>query len=799
MGRDSASTHAALGSAGTAAGELRRWTAEIVAVLTVLAIIIALGAGAAHSETTNTPVRAGSQPTVHRGLSRADAAPSCWAIKQSFPGSRSGVYWLQTAQLVVPNPYYCDMTTNGGGWVLIGRGREGWTFDWHGQGTSSSIRTSIAGRYAYEPAALSSETVIGLLGGQRVQTLADGVRLRRAANAIGTAWQEVRLRFNSMGQFTWNFDSGQPLRSVAFDATSAVVGPSGHWYKQSTFDVRLDAARQLVHTGPLAEQHNVTGFAYGRSITGMRNSTSALWSATNGGPYALPFTQVWVRPKVADTRAGFARVADTGLPAITQPRLPTTKPQHVDWGVIGVQKPVEDPDPVGDSPVYGLAQVGSTMFVGGKFAKVEHHSVHTTADQPWLAAFDVQTGVWRSGFRPALDGAVFDLAATPDGKLVVAGNFTNVNGAPNTAGLAVLDPTTGAVVSGWHATLSHSRFGTVRPYARAVDIQGSWLYVVGSFNSVQGGGADTTVATGGLARVALTDGTPDPAFHGFFDRTPWDVDASPDGARVYLAGYFTKYGTSAAMTSTAHSFTAVSTTDAEVIWWLALPWFNSDVTDQLSTLEYGESVFHGGQSRWIARYDRDTLAFTRGIEMNPHGDVQVIAGLNGVVFAGCHCLGKSLADNKVGITRSDAISWVGAWDPVTMDRYPGWVPQWKTAETSEGGWELAVDSEKCLWVGGDFIEGATSADWLGGFARLCPSDSTAPRKPTRFDHSGMRLTWAASVDNSGVRPTYEILRNDRVVATTTGTSYLAPGSGRWFVRAVDRAGNRSVSSSVIAL
>src|SRR5579862_2426495 len=59
------------------------------------------------------PAHAGSA-TVHAGLSSGDAAPSCWAIKQSFPSSPSGIYWLETAALVAPQPFYCDMTTDGG-------------------------------------------------------------------------------------------------------------------------------------------------------------------------------------------------------------------------------------------------------------------------------------------------------------------------------------------------------------------------------------------------------------------------------------------------------------------------------------------------------------------------------------------------------------------------------------------------------------------------------------------------------------------------------------------------------------
>src|SRR3954469_24050272 len=65
-------------------------------------------------------------PTSHTGLTSDDAAPSCWAIKQSFPSSNDGVYWLETAALEAPQQFYCDMTTDGGGWVLVGRGRNGW-------------------------------------------------------------------------------------------------------------------------------------------------------------------------------------------------------------------------------------------------------------------------------------------------------------------------------------------------------------------------------------------------------------------------------------------------------------------------------------------------------------------------------------------------------------------------------------------------------------------------------------------------------------------------------------------------
>jgi hypothetical protein len=55
------------------------------------------------------------------GLSSNDPSTSAWAIKQAYPSSTDGVYWIQNANINSGNPVqiYADMTTDGGGWTLI--------------------------------------------------------------------------------------------------------------------------------------------------------------------------------------------------------------------------------------------------------------------------------------------------------------------------------------------------------------------------------------------------------------------------------------------------------------------------------------------------------------------------------------------------------------------------------------------------------------------------------------------------------------------------------------------------------
>ena len=150
-------------------------------------------------------------------------------------------------------------------------------------------------------------------------------------------------------------------------------------------------------------------------------------------------------------------------------------------------------------------------------------------------------------------------------------------------------------------------------------------------------------------------------------------------------------------------------------------------------------------------------------------------------------------------TDVNTVDWMFAVNASTTAVEPDFDVQDVKSAHGNGVWAMTVDSRGCLWFGGDLTQGSKLAaggyQWLGSFGKVCGRDTTPPSQPTKAALNGRTLSWTASTDNLQAKPSYEVLQNDRVIATTTSTSYVTPGAGTYFVRAIDATGNRSASTA----
>ncbi|GAB3122190.1 fibrinogen-like YCDxxxxGGGW domain-containing protein [Glaciibacter psychrotolerans] len=740
------------------------------------------------------------------GLSSSTAAGSCWEVKQNYPASASGIYWLLTPALQAPTQFYCDQATNGGGWVLIARGREGWKGQYNGLRSAVALRTVVDGTGAFATAQLPGKTVDALLNGGNVSALPDGVRLRRATNQTGTTYQEVRFTMPKRTRWVWTFGAEHPVGTYSFDGVTGSGGQTNN-FGSNTGLRRVDASAAQA-------QGYVGGFAYGATITGYTSATSYLWSNTNNTGNARPFTQMYLRPQLKISTMTFPAIPDAGAPATAQRDLPESDATRTVWGVAGQGNGL---DGELNTEVAAFGQVGNTVYVGGNFKYVQRSLNATGADQiqqSFLAGFDATTGEFVSSFRPVLNGQVKALVGLPDGRLAVGGQFGIVNGVAHQS-FVVLDPTTGATASGWQVGVENRVAGGLTQ-VRGFSLQGSWLYVSGAFTHWTRAGGATASAWNG-ARINVTTGAPDTNWNPSMNGTSVGVDASASGDRAYFSGYFRQSGQVPTLSATAIQ----SAAGAPVVQPVWAPTFSKSGKDaagnvtgniwQLGVAESGGRVWLGGSEHSLFSYDRSTFALETGNIMKNGGDFQAVNASGNTVFGGCHCgdwaYSNAFSWSNVGSnwTQADKMNLLGAWDSASGSYLPEFSPVLQ-ARKGYGSWAIFTDSRGTLWTGGDFLYSVRAGEvnqWSGGFIRFAPRDAVAPSAPAQLtgtptSATTATLSWPAATDDRG-SVSYEVLRENKVVQATSALTLEVPveaAAVRYFVRAVDPAGNRSATTAV---
>ncbi len=776
---------------------MKRFLSRALGPVMVLAVLPVLA--------LQSPSQAAATRTVD-GLSQATAAGSCWEIKQNDPSAADGVYWLVTPALQAPEQFYCDQTSNGGGWVLVGRGRQGWKPYYDGVGTAAQVRGTVTGPAAFSPAQLPSKTVDGLLNGTKVSALNDGIRLRRAADRAGSTWQEVRFKLATRDRWVWTFAAQHSVGAFSFTGPGGAATGSGG----QSLSFGTDQLTKRVNAQAPSAQGFLWGFSYGTTsnaaLNGTNDPSSYIWSSVNNTAAGRPFTQMFLRPQLKRADMFAASVPDSGTAKQEQRALPDSNATRTVWGVSGL---ADGLDSENHTEVQGFAQVGNTMFVGGNFKYVQKDEGGTgQVAQADLAGFDVTTGDFLTGFRPSFDAQVRAVEALPDGRLAVGGDFNVVNGVPQ-PGLALLDPVTGAL-SGPQVRVER-RSGTGVMSVRGLDTRDGFLYLAGSFTHLVQG---SVVASGwNGARVNLATTRPDTSWNPLINGTSVGVNVSAKSDRIYFSGYFTS-----AQNQNAQKVTMFKPdTNAPLAAPGWQPYFSTTNTAsqwQLDVQEVGDRFYYGGSQHLLAGYDRTSLQRKSGSLTLSGGDIQTITATSDTVFAGCHCGDFSYQDaytypTPTGFTQADSINTFGAWDAATGVFQQEFNPVVK-GRKGYGAWAMDLDSAGNLWVGGDYatsIRAGYVNQWSGGFIRYAPRDAQAATTPTNLtstsiDANNFKLSWGASTDNVAGPVTYEVIEGNRVIATTTSTSVdvsRLSGTQRYFVRAVDRAGNRSASTAAVSV
>lgn len=765
--------------------------ASSLAALTMLSTALPASYAVDTEETTNT----------FDGSSSEKAAASCFDIKQQNPDSQSGSYWLYTPQMDAPAQFYCDQETDGGGWVMIGRGREGWSEDYDGKGNAADLASNPDGTDAFKPVQLPSKTVDALANGQKPSEYQDGVRFRRSYTADGTQWQEGRATRGRVENWTWALRGYAEWNKVSFNTPG-----------QSTYTFSQDYNR--IFSEPLERQNtmrfNATkdtgwniGFQYGsRFVGGSQDANSYLYSKTGSAP--MPFTQVYIRPHLTQADLHFDAVGAEGTAEKTQPNLPSNYSDAWKWRTS--EETASGNVNEMNTYIQAITEVDGIVFTGGDFKYLENNA-GARVDQSYLAGFDVNSAELVEGFKPTFNGQIKALEALPGGRLAVGGEFTEVNGTP-AAGFVILDAHTGQIDNTWNIRFENN-LKTGITSVRTLQVSGDYLYAGGSFTHVKGNTSEATTYARSATRFNLKTGGVDWNWRPNFNGTVNGISAAEDGGKVYAAGYFTtNHGAS------SHKLAELDPTTGKLArdwkWDLSyIPpsWGMSNAGFQFDVQDAGNTVWTGGAEHLIAQYSKQDLSRVRSHITKAGGDFQDLHKSGNVIYGACHCGDFIYEDAKTHNnpwrenTNIHKVRLVTAVDATTGDIIPDFNIN-VSGRSGFGVWESFVDSTGTLWIGGDINSSLSTrgVQKTVGFARFAPRDAAAPASATnlqakRQDDKDV-LNWTRSSE-WGV--TYQIIRDGRVIATTKNTTYEVEASdaGQYAVRVADSAGNISASTAPV--
>jgi hypothetical protein len=375
---------------------------------------------------------------------------------------------------------------------------------------------------------------------------------------------------------------------------------------------------------------------------------------------------------------------------------------------------VPDKTPMVDGRVRAIEQVGTNIWVGGRFTKVKERDGTVLANVANVAVFDSQTEEYRP-VAPSLGGTgteVWDMmvyGTGPDADVLIAGNFPGPSSTKKN--LVLVDGTTGNVIR-WY-----NNSPTLKSVLAADEL-----------GRVYGGGVSLSAFDFATGKKLWTKAKTTVDVMRTHDSKPAyrDLELDADGKTIWAACICDKVDA-----KPAKALVKLDTEGNHDASWLT----------QAGTGTFGQSVVdHDGKlylaaggSDFLAEYDK-TAGGERGWVRDTSGSAQAVAVYDGQLVIGGHfyAVGDQGGD-RCGAGRPGDLDQKGnpTLDPygecqrrqgIAAYSFQGDLDQWDPAYSGSYSlvWELHAEGSR-LHTGGEFkkVSGVTQ----NSYARLSPAAS----------------------------------------------------------------------------